>query len=203
MTQRNHSRWTLLVLLSASLLTTYAAPLSADIVNFIFDGSAGPGLLAASEPGATGNGSGGILTGGVSFDTDTNELTMDVGWGSGNGFTNLTSPVSLLNIHGPTTDPAPDSYNQSGPGLFTISGIDPSPTSGGFAGTVNIPDDNVAQLMTGRLYLHIHTDTFGGGEARGYFIATDAVPEPGSLGLAGMVASFLLTRRNRPRRLTT
>lgn len=131
------------------------------------------------------------------FDTDTSDLFIDVGWGSGNGFTDLSSNVSLLNIHGPTTDGAPDSYGQNAGAMMPLTGIDPSPVSGGFTGTVEIPSENVNDLLTGRLYLHIHTDDFGGGEARGYFIPASANPEPASAGIAMLAGSLILVRRRR------
>ena len=48
-------------------------------------------------------------------------------------------------------------------------------------------------LAAGQAYLNIHTTNFGGGEIRGFLVAT---PEPGTFLLAGAVlAGFLIGRR--------
>lgn len=166
---------------------------SADIIRLTLSGAAGNGITAANEPGNTGNGSGGLL-GNLTFDTDTNELFADIGWGSGHGagFNDLTSDVTLLNIHGPTADGAPDSFNQNGPGLITLNPQDTSADNGRYTGTVQLPVAN--DLLTGRLYIHIHTANNTGGEARGYLVA---VPEPATGGVLGILFALSLLKRRR------
>ncbi len=181
--------------LSAILVTGIRHSASADIIHFTLEGRAGSGILAANQNPSMAGGTGGIVAGGIFFDTNTNQLTMNIGWGSGQGFTDLTSPVSLLNLHGPTADAAPISYNQNAGGLISLAGVNTSPTNGGYSGTVTIATDNVDDLLTGRLYVHIHTRQNSGGEARGYLIA---VPEPGSLPVLIASVAAVLTRRNRP-----
>lgn len=49
-------------------------------------------------------------------------------------------------------------------------------------------------LATGRTYWNIHSNTFGGGEIRGF---PNLIPEPASLGLAAVGATVLCRRRSR------
>jgi hypothetical protein len=51
-------------------------------------------------------------------------------------------------------------------------------------------------MATGRAYWNIHTSLFPGGEIRGFLVA---VPEPSSIGLAGLGAIALLRASNRKR----
>ena len=169
----------------------------ADIVEFSLQGAVDGGITAANEPSdpATdlGNGSGDLLSV-SSYDTDTNVLSLNVGWGSGNGFTDLTSNASLVNLHFVADGVPPDVFSQSGDDFLTLD-VDQSPSSGGFEGFLNITEERETDLLEGRVYLHIHTDVNSGGEARGYFVAT-AVPEPSSVALLGLMAFGLAVRRN-------
>lgn len=44
-----------------------------------------------------------------------------------------------------------------------------------------------AGLASDKAYLNIHTTNFGGGEIRGFLVPAAPVPEPGGLGLAGLM----------------
>ena len=88
-----------LLALSATTTQVNAATISYDLL-----GAAGAGLLPGNEPGTIIGGTGGEIGAGISLDDVTNILTINVGWGSGNGpFTDLSSNVSNQHIHGPTT----------------------------------------------------------------------------------------------------
>jgi hypothetical protein len=45
----------------------------------------------------------------------------------------------------------------------------------------------LAGLAADETYLNIHTSQFPGGEIRGYLVATSPVPEPGGLGVVGLM----------------
>jgi hypothetical protein len=157
-------------------------------------GKGGAGLLASNETGTVSGtpGSGGELGTGILFDDVTLKLTINVGWGTANGFTNLTGNAIAGHIHGATDGNAPTSFTQNASPIFTLdslAGWNPSSSAGGFNGTVTLTSVQATQLQDGRFYLNFHTSTNGGGEIRGQLVP---VPEPaaaallvfGSLGLA-------------------
>lgn len=93
------------------LLAGLAQPANAAIVIFQLQGNAGFGLLGGNEnPPVTGGGSGGIVGDGIFFDDVTNELTINVAWGSGNGFTDLTGDATAMHIH----DAGSPDFSESG-----------------------------------------------------------------------------------------
>jgi len=168
---------------------------NAAIVPFILDGKAGQGLLPGNEnPAVPDPGSGGLGPGGISYDTDTNILSIDIKWGSGNGFTDLTGNVSSSHIHGMTASPPPLGFTQNAGVLYTLHtlpGFDTSATNGGFVGTVSISEGDEAGLLAGRTYINVHTIANGGGEIRGQLTA---VPIPAAVylfatGLIGLIAA--------------
>lgn len=182
--------------LSAVFFCLLAVPqfLDAQIVNFDLLGRAGSGLLPGNEvpDAASSTASGDAIA--ILFNIGTNELTLDIDWGSGNGFTDLTGNASAMHIHGPAD------INSAGGVLYNLgsmSGFDGSATSGGFTGVVAIDSADVQTLLDGNMYLNIHTAANGGGELRANMIS--AVPEPSSLlilGLVGTAAAFQRRRKS-------
>src|SRR5947207_2637458 len=86
----------------------------AAIIDISLQGTAGMGLLGGNEnPAVVGGGSGGEIGSGILFDNITLQLTVNIGWGSGNGFSDLTGTATAGHIHGPTTSPAPGSFTQN------------------------------------------------------------------------------------------
>ncbi|MDX2109850.1 MAG: CHRD domain-containing protein [Verrucomicrobiota bacterium] len=172
--------------------------------NVLFDlqGQAGFGLLPGNETGVVaGNpGAGGEVGAGIVFDDVTRELTVNVAWGTANGFTNLSGNASAGHIHGPTASAAPTSFTQSVGvliGLDGLAGWNNNASAGGITGVVTIPSNNVADLLAGKLYINVHTATNGGGEIRGNLIA---VPEPSSIAaIAGILVFGLALVRHRRR----
>jgi hypothetical protein len=185
--------------LALGCLLAAACPAPAQIIPFDLQGLGGSGLLPTNEPGGTvgAAGTGGEIGAGIFFNTLTNVLTINVGWGTGNGFTNLTGPATLGHIHGPTPSVAPASFGESvGIAYFidALPGWNPSATNGGFIGDVNILAGDVAGLFDGRFYLNFHTAVNGAGEIRGQLIP---VPEPTSLALVGVAGALGVWRRVR------
>lgn len=189
---------TLLALIACGM----ASASQAATIQFDLIGTAGPGLLPGNEPSSTGTGSGGEISTGITFDTVSKKLTINVGWGTVNGFANLTGNVTAAHIHGPTTNP----NGNNGVGDFrqtagVLIGLDGAPftfNSSASAGSITgessaLNATNEAALFAGKLYINLHTAANGGGEMRGFLVA---VPEPGSA-LMGVIAlgAFSLRRR--------
>jgi hypothetical protein len=175
------------------------ARLQGAIVGFDLLGKGGPGLLFTNENATiTGlPGSGGERGLGISFNDVTLVLSIDIGWGSGNGFADLSSTVTGGHIHGPTTSGGTASFTQDASvliGLDGLAGWNSSRTAGGFTGTVTLTSTQASQLLAGRFYINVHTSTNGSGEIRGNLVA---VPEPASAALLAMTAGLFAVRRRR------
>ena len=93
----------------------------ADIIQFRLDGLTGDGLLSGNEGGLKngGPGPGGIGSGGISLDTDTGILSIDVPWGSGNGFVDLTANATVMHVHG-LTSPPPIGFGEGRPPIIDL-----------------------------------------------------------------------------------
>lgn len=176
----------------------FATPASADLVEFRLLGNAGEGLLEGNvTPGTGSAGEGGIGATGLTYDTDTNILHVDVEWGTGNGYSgDLSGAVTMLHLHGPTDAPPPNSFSQTGPLMVVLSNttnFNGSPIEGGVNDNFFIDQSDEAALLAGRTYINVHTDMFAMGEIRGYLVRS--VPEPGTAGLAGLLLLCAARRR--------
>ena len=142
------------------------------------------GLSPTNEVPAVTNstGSGGPISGGLAFDTDSSTLMLTVGYGSAAGFTDLTGPATSLTLNGPAAT------NQNAAVLFNLAALSfPSvyPAQGGILfGSVTFPTNDVADLLSGFDYINIGTATNANGEIRGQLIPlspTIACPEPATI----------------------
>jgi len=199
---------------SASLMVNVA---SGAIIQFDLQGKAGTGLLGGNENltggiSPTNPGSGGEIGTGIFYDDVSKVLNLNVGWGAGNGFTNLSNVATATHLHGPTALPATpadfainngvvfglDAPSGQSAGIWT-----PSASNGSFIGTVsNFTAVQESILLAGHYYFNVHTAANGGGEIRGNLVA---VPEPGSFALMGLVsvgmAGMVWKRRNRSKQI--
>jgi hypothetical protein len=136
------------------------------------------GLSPLNEVPAVTNavGSGGEVSGGITFDTDTALLSLVVGYGSAAGFADLTGPAIAMHLHGPA-----GVGTNAGPIINLMSSSFPAgdPATGGLIfGSVLIPTNEVDNLLAGLLYLNIHTETNTSGELRAQLIPLlDSAPE--------------------------
>jgi hypothetical protein len=174
---------------------------SAAIIPFDLQGKAGFGLLAGNENHVVSGafGSGGETGAGIFFDDVSNVLTLNFGWGTANGFTNLTGNATVGHIHGPTASGGVASFTQNAGiaiGLDTLSGWSNLASSGGFSGNLNLTLTQASQLLAGQLYINIHTSANGPGEIRGNLVA---VPEPSAWAaiLGAIVLGYAYLRRRK------
>lgn len=192
------------VLAAAVLLGAMSYPASsaqATVHLFDLDGKFGPGMNAGNETNTVVGtpGSGGEVGAGITYDDATNLLSINIAWGSSNGFTDLTGNATAAHIHGPTANPAPMGFNQSASPvaglahLSTLSGWNPSASGGGVTGSLTLNATQEAELLAERYYINVHTATNGPGEIRGHLVI---VPEPGS-SMALLGGAGLLLRRRR------
>ncbi len=191
----------LLFLLAVLGLSIWSNAASADIIHFRLTGLGGDGLLASNvHPHTPTNpGSGGIGVSGIFIDTETNTLHVDVAWGSGNGFSDLSSNVVMLHLHGFTANPAPASFNELNPNVIINLGnslnFDGSATNGSMVDDFFVSNAEIQGMVEGRSYINVHTSENPDSELRGYLVV--AVPEPASGGLLLLAGVMALRFRRR------
>lgn len=179
-------------------MATGSLPASSAVILLNLQGKAGTGLLSGNENGTIlgSPGSGGEFGGGITYDDVSNELTINVAWGSGNGFTNLSGDASMGHIHGPTPSSGAAAFLDNVGVLFNLDDTgawNNNAINGGITNRViTLTAAQETQLYAGRYYINIHTGTNGGGEIRG-----NIVPEPASTLLALGGLGLCLRRRSR------
>ena len=183
------------LLLTAGLMALVAHA-QASIIAFDLRGTAGFGLLAGNEPGALTGGSGGEIGAGITYDDIANLLTLNVGWGSSQGFTDLSSAANNSHIHGPTASNNGSGFTQTAGVIFSLTRSS-NLASGGTITTapITITEAQETDLLNGKWYINLHTLNNGGGEIRGFLV--QAVPEPSVVGF--LVISVLFHALNRKR----
>ncbi len=183
-------------LLCLSLVLFAAATQSyAAVIQFDLQGTGGFGLLNTNEPGAIVGGTGGEIGAGISYDDVTNILSVNIGWGSSQGFIDLSSASNNSHIHGPTASNNGSGFTQTAGVFATLTRSSNLATGGTTIQTVSFPTaQNETDLLNGKFYINIHTANNGGGEMRGFLVA---VPEPSRAVLGMMGIGFIAFRRSR------
>ena len=143
---------------------------SAGVVAFNLLGRGGAGLLATNEPGTVIGGTGGEIGAGITFDDVTRVLTLNVGWGSATGFTDLSSAVNNSHIHGPTTASGVAAFAQTAGVLINLPRLSNSASAGSIVTNVTLTAGQAVELLAGRYYVNVHTVNNGGGEVRGFLV---------------------------------
>ena len=167
----------------------------ADIVELYVTGAGGDGLLGTNvDPPATNPGSGGMGPMGITLDTDTNILMVQLLWGLDNGYDTMSGEVTKLHLHGPTADRAPNNFGQVNMNIILNLGnslnFDPSASAGGLDDSFFISNEEKNWILSGRTYINVHTELNPMGEIRGYVL--QSVPEPAAalallvLGVCGL-----------------
>ena len=169
---------------------------SAAILQFDLIGRSGPGMRWDNEnPSSNSTATGGEIGAGIFYDDVLNLLTVNVGWGSGNGFTNLTNNVTVAHIH-----QAPNPLlTSNGPVIINMDGATPgfnnNAINGGWFNTqVTLTPAQEISLLQGVLYLNAHTQLNPTGELRGNMVQ---IPAPASLSLLALAGVVGARRRRR------
>ena len=167
--------------LSAGVLSAQAHIISFDLL-----GKAGAGLLSGNQnqPINGTPGSGGEVNSGIVFNDQTGVLTINVAWGSANGFTDLSANAFAGHIHGPTASSGTAAFNEDAPVMINLddtAGWNPSATNGGITRSVTLDATQINHLFAGRLYINVHTPMNSAGEIRGNlvrqaFVETNPIP---------------------------
>lgn len=190
------------LIVTSTIAVALLASSHASLFDYDLRGVAGFGLLPGNEPGAVVGGTGGEIGLGIRLDDlgdadpNTNTLKISVGWGSSQGFTDLSSASNNAHIHGPTTANNGSGFTQTAAVLFPLTRSSSLATGGTIIQDITgFTTANVTDLNNGKFYLNIHTVNNGGGELRGFLVP---VPEPTTISMAALGAVALLgTRRNR------
>lgn len=135
------------------------------------------GLSPANEVPAvvTSTGSGGIVSGGITFDTETSTLSFAMGYGVAAGFTNLTGTPTGLHIHGPAAAGAEATVVFD---LTTAHFPAATPANGGLLyGSLVFTPTQAADLLANLNYVNIHTTANTDGEIRGQLVRLNSAPE--------------------------
>lgn len=185
-----------------TLLTTFvsialAVQSSAAIIPFNLVGVAGAGLLPGNEPGSITGGTGGEIGAGISYDDVANLLTLNVGWGSSQGFNNLLVAATASHLHGPTPSINGNGFTETAGVAFSLTRSSSAITGGFFTDApLSLSASQEVDLLNGKFYINIHTGANPGGELRGFLVA---VPEPSTglvaLGLLGIASGSRMRRR--------
>jgi CHRD domain len=163
-------------------------------------GTAGNGLLTGNEPNVASGGSGGELSFGIAYDDVTNLLDVSrVGWGSSQGFNDLSSLTTVSHIHGPTAASNGNGFIQTAGVLFTLNRSTNAVNGGVFTNPlINISEAQETDLLLGKWYINIHTQVNPGGEIRGFLVPeATSVPEPFTVigTLVGGTAAFRMRKK--------
>jgi hypothetical protein len=143
----------------------------------------------------------------VTFDTDAMEYSVDVTW------RNLVAGTTVAHIHcciDPPGNVGVATYPMTFPGFpvgvtkgsysNTFDLTDPATFTAGFVNNfagmdpANAPAALLANLKAGKAYFNIHSSQFPAGEIRGFLTQ---VPEPSTIGLAGLALVGLAALRRR------
>jgi MYXO-CTERM domain-containing protein len=165
-------------------------------VQFDLRGAAGTGLLNTNEPGSIIGGTGGEVGAGIFLDNVNHLLTVNVGWGSSQGFNDLSSLANNSHIHGPTASNNGSGFAETAAVLFNLARSSNAVTGGTFTTPpITLTLAQETDLMNGKYYINVHTANNTGGELRGFLVV--AVPEPSAplLGVLGLGGVALRRRR--------
>jgi uncharacterized repeat protein (TIGR02543 family) len=159
------------LVLTTMLCAAVARVAVATTNQFDLKGTAGAGLLFGNEPSVASGGTGGEIGTGIFFDDVSNLLTVNAGWGSSQGFTDLSSLANNSHIHGPTASVNGNGFTQTASVLFNLTRSSNAVTGGVFTTPpILLTAAQITDLFNGKYYINIHTVNNSGGELRGFLL---------------------------------
>jgi hypothetical protein len=138
-----------------------------------------------------------VITLGTGSQTGTYDDVSNILTWSGS-FSGLTAGTTDAHFHGPAAvgvGPAGVLVPITAAGGGDIFPL--AVTSGLYSGTATLSALNETRLLSGLIYVNIHTTFRPGGEIRGQLFAT-AIPEPGALGMLALGLAGLARAMRRP-----
>jgi hypothetical protein len=167
----------------------------------VYPGDHAPGLSPRNETSQlTFSSSGGALSP-MTYNDVSNLLTIDYGYGSAFGFTDLVGNFTDTHIHGNGTNTAlfPNPNGSVGVTISLLAThVASGPKSGRVTTAVTLNANQETWLLNNQLYFNVHSSQATPGEIRGQLVPVALIPEPASLALGGIaLASVALVNRRR------
>ena len=161
----------LVVFLGLTLTAAWAADIKVNLSPPGTDSAVGLSTHNETPPPTNSTGSGNAISGGLVLHTTGSNSILDfaIGYGSAAGFSNLTGPAVAAHIHGPAPTNTPAGILISLE-PFHFPSINPS-NGGILFGSVTLTSQQTSNLLSGLLYVNIHTASNQSGEIRGQLIA--------------------------------
>ena len=156
-------------LLALGFLSAMVIQANAALIPFDLRGTAGFGLLPGNEPGAIVGGTGGEIGAGIIFDDIALLLSINVGWGSSQGFTDLSSAASASHIHGSTASNNGNGFTQTAGVLFNLTRSSNLATGGTISQSVLLTAAQATDLNNGKFYLNTQQVNLAELESGGFF----------------------------------
>ena len=120
---------------------------------------------------------------------------MNVGWGSSQGFTDLSSLTTNSHIHGPTASNNGAGFTQTAGVITNLTRSDNAVIGGIFTNApIVLTAAQKADLLNGKYYINVHTANNGGGELRGFLVPVTPSQVPmDSWWMLVLIGLFLLS----------
>ena len=171
------------------------ASAQAAAIPFILTGTASSGPSVGNAPASSGTGSGGTNGAGITFDSLTLALSVNVAFGSALGSTNFFGTVTVQPPPAPTAPNNGSAFTKTAAIVFNLSNAITVVTGGNITNSVTLTPAPQKDLSTSKVASSPQTAASPGGGVP--LIVAPAIPEPASAALLGLGTLLLAARRRR------